>query len=292
MATGAAAWAPDRPVDRHEPLAARMRPRNLDEVAGQAAPARTRGAAAPAGAGRRAVVDVAVRTARHRQDHPRHAGRRLDRAALRPAVRGLGRRQGGPGGHRRRHRQAPVHRRTDRAVHRRGAPILPHPAGLAARRRRGPDHRADRRDHREPVLLGGLPVAVPIPGAAAATVDRRRHRRPGRPGGRRRTRSGRRVHHHRRGPRAPGRAGRRRRPARAHRARGGRGLGRRADRLPRPTRRPPSAVRSIWPPSSGRSTGRPCVTTGPATSTTTSPARSSSRSGAATSTPRCTTWPG
>ena len=36
VSTGAAAWAPDRPIDRHEPLAARMRPRNLDEVAGQA----------------------------------------------------------------------------------------------------------------------------------------------------------------------------------------------------------------------------------------------------------------
>ncbi len=33
---GAAAWAPDRPVDPHAPLAARMRPRTLDEVAGQA----------------------------------------------------------------------------------------------------------------------------------------------------------------------------------------------------------------------------------------------------------------
>jgi putative ATPase len=33
--TGAAAWAPDRPVDPHAPLAARMRPRTLDEVAGQ-----------------------------------------------------------------------------------------------------------------------------------------------------------------------------------------------------------------------------------------------------------------
>ncbi len=32
----AAAWSPDRPVDRHAPLAARMRPRSLDEVAGQA----------------------------------------------------------------------------------------------------------------------------------------------------------------------------------------------------------------------------------------------------------------
>jgi putative ATPase len=32
----AADWSPHRPVDRHEPLAARMRPRNLDEVAGQA----------------------------------------------------------------------------------------------------------------------------------------------------------------------------------------------------------------------------------------------------------------
>ncbi len=33
---GAADWSPDRPVDRHAPLAARMRPRTLDEVAGQA----------------------------------------------------------------------------------------------------------------------------------------------------------------------------------------------------------------------------------------------------------------
>ena len=33
---GAADWSPDRPVDRHAPLAARMRPRSLDEVAGQA----------------------------------------------------------------------------------------------------------------------------------------------------------------------------------------------------------------------------------------------------------------
>ncbi|MET0864111.1 MAG: AAA family ATPase, partial [Nakamurella sp.] len=34
-ASAAASWAPNRPVDPHEPLAARMRPRSLDEVAGQ-----------------------------------------------------------------------------------------------------------------------------------------------------------------------------------------------------------------------------------------------------------------
>jgi putative ATPase len=44
--------------------------------------------------------------------------------------------------------------------------------------------------------------------------------------------------------------------------------------------------------SSGPSTGRPCATTRPATSTTTSRARSSSRSAAATSTRPCTTWRG
>ncbi len=33
---GTADWSPDRPVDPHAPLAARMRPRSLDEVAGQA----------------------------------------------------------------------------------------------------------------------------------------------------------------------------------------------------------------------------------------------------------------
>ena len=34
-AAGVGAWSPDRPVDPHAPLAARMRPRTLDEVAGQ-----------------------------------------------------------------------------------------------------------------------------------------------------------------------------------------------------------------------------------------------------------------
>ena len=49
---------------------------------------------------------------------------------------------------------------------------------------------------------------------------------------------------------------------------------------------------STWPPPRPRSTGRPCATTGRATSTTTSSAPSSSRSAAPTPTPPCTTWPG
>ena len=71
------------------PLAVRMRPRNLDEVVGQA---HLLGPGAPLRRlvqGGRAVVDAAVRTARHRQDHPGHAGRRRHRPALRAAVRGV-----------------------------------------------------------------------------------------------------------------------------------------------------------------------------------------------------------
>ena len=41
-------------------------------------------------------------------------------------------------------------------------------------RGRGPDHRADRGDHREPVLLRRLAAVVPVAGAAAAAADRRR----------------------------------------------------------------------------------------------------------------------
>ena len=89
--------------------------------------------------------------------------------------------------------------------------------------------------------------------------------------------------------------GRRRRSAGADRARGGSGrrAGARGRRTPAAVDRPRSSGRSwIWRPSNARSTGPRFATTARAISTTTSSARSSSRSGAATSTPPCTTWPG
>ena len=55
---------------------------------------------------------------------------------------------------------------------------------------------------------------------------------------------------------------------------------------------PRASPASTWPPSSRPSTPRPCAMTATATSTTTSSARSSNRSGAPTSTQLCTTWPG
>ena len=71
-------------------------------------------------------------------------------------------------------RRAPGRRPADRAVHRRGAPVQQDPAGLAARRRRGPHGHAARGDHREPVLLGHLAAAVPLRAAHPAAARRRR----------------------------------------------------------------------------------------------------------------------
>ena len=85
-------------VPANSPLAARMRPRSLDEVVGQRAPAGARLAVAPAGRGRRADVADPVRPARHGQDHGRPDRLDGDEPPLRAAVgaqrRGQGRARG------------------------------------------------------------------------------------------------------------------------------------------------------------------------------------------------------
>ena len=213
---------PVEPPPATAPLAVRMRPRTLDEVVGQAhllrpgAPLRRLvegGTAAsvllygPPGTGKTTIARLL-------------AGVR--RAALRRA---LGAVLGGAGaapGDRGRPAPARPAQPPDRAVHRRGPPLLQDPAGRAAGRGGGPPRAAGRRDHREPVVLGGVAAAVALAGAAAGVAHRGRRARPAAPGRGRRARARRGVH---RGARRRGRARpprRRRRPARAHRAGGGR----------------------------------------------------------------------
>ena len=152
------------------PLAVRMRPRSLDEVVGQAhllrpgAPLRRLvegGAAAsvllygPPGTGKTTMA-------------------RLLAGAGEPALRrAVGALVGGPRaarGDRRRPAPPRPARPADRAVRRRGAPVLQDPAGRAARRRRGPPGAAGRRDDGEPVVLGRVAAALALAGAAAAVA--------------------------------------------------------------------------------------------------------------------------
>ena len=125
---------------------------------------------------------------------------------------------------------------------------------LAARGRGGLGD-ADRRDDREPLLLGQRRAAVALAGAGAALADRRARRDAAAPRDRAR-RAGRRDDR-RRGRGVPGPAQRRGRAQRARRAGAGRGDGR--------ARR----QRSPWPAPRARCSARPSATTAPATSTTT-----------------------
>ena len=148
----------------------------------------------------------------------------------------------------------------DRAVHRRGAPLLQDAAGFAARRGRGPHRHAARGDHREPVLLGDLAAAVPLRAAHPASRSTK-------------TRSA--GWSVARSPTSAGWAARSRSPPTRKTIWYGwpRGDVRKAltaleaaaavgDRAGR-------HARSTWRPPSGRSTSRRCATTGTATSTTT-----------------------
>ena len=242
--------------------------------AGPPAPARF--AAAPPGRGLGCGVGHPLRTAGNREDDAGVADLAGDRPPVRGAVGAVGGRQGGPCRHRRRPSGGRT-RRTDRAVHRRGAPVLQDPAGRAAVGRREPGGAACRRHHGEPVVLGRCAAAVAVADPAAATPVGRGHRnrRPSchrRPARTRRKGGGR-----RRGRRSSGAAVGGRRSAGVDGAGGGGRSGR--DRSP--SRR-----------SSSRWTRRRSVTTATAISTTTSSARSSSPSAAPMSTPRCTTWRG
>ena len=88
------------------PLAARLRPRTLDEVVGQEHLLGAGPAAAHADRGRPALVGRALGTAGHRQDDDRPPRRRRDREGVRAAVGGERRREGRARG--RRARPAPA----------------------------------------------------------------------------------------------------------------------------------------------------------------------------------------
>lgn len=198
-----------------------MRPADLSEVVGQQHLLAPRRAAAPPRRGLRRRVRRALRPARDRQDHPGLPHLRRHRSTLRGTVRAVGRRQG-RAGRDRPGPSPPERRRADRALHRRGAPLLQDPAGRAARRGGEPDRAARGRHHRESVVLRRCPAAVPLPGAAAATAGPRRHPGPARAGPHRRTRPRWKRADHRRRARAPGAPRRWRRTPRADRPRGGR----------------------------------------------------------------------
>ena len=85
-----------------------------------------------------------------------------DRPALRRGLGGLGRRQGGAGGHRRAPAELVARRQRDGAVRRRGAPLQQGAAGRAAAGRGEPLGDAGRRDHGEPVLQRDLAAALAL----------------------------------------------------------------------------------------------------------------------------------
>ena len=157
------------PVGASAPLAVRMRPGIARRSGRAGSPAAAGLAAAPAGRGLGCGVGHPLRAARHRQDHAGVADLAGDRPPVRGAVGAVGRGEGSPRGDRRR---APGRRarRADRAVHRRGAPVLQDPAGRAAVGRREPGGAAGGGHHGEPVVLGrrAAAVAVADPAAAAA----------------------------------------------------------------------------------------------------------------------------
>ena len=156
------------------PLAARLRPRNLDEVVGPGRPARCRPAAATADRVGPAHERRALGAARHRQDEHRPPHRRRDAQGVRAAQRGQRRGQGRARGR----RAGPATARRARPGHdpvpRRGPPVQSHPAGRAAPARGGGPHRPRRRDHREPVLLAHRAAAQPVDAVPARAGRRRR----------------------------------------------------------------------------------------------------------------------
>ena len=154
------------------PLAARMRPRTLDEFVGQESPGRPRGRPDSK------VVQPGLR-AEHgalgaawlRQDDAGTAAGGPIRRHLAPDLGGDERRRRHPGAGGRRQGAAPG-RRADGGLHRRAASVQQEPAGRAAAARRGRHHRPDRGDHREPVLRDQLapPVtAARLPARAAGS---------------------------------------------------------------------------------------------------------------------------
>ena len=187
-----------------------------------AAPDRRGHAVPQADRQRRAHVAAAVGPARHRQDHAGLRRQPGDQAPFRGTVGGQRRGQGRAGGGRRRPPHAGPERHADRAVHRRSAPVLQDPAGRAAPGGGEPLGVVHRRDHGEPVLLGGLTAAVPVAAAHPAAAVRRRRARGHPAGPDTPARARRRGHAGRGRGRASRPAGRRRRAAGADLPGGGR----------------------------------------------------------------------
>ena len=197
------------------PLAARMRPRTLDELVGQEHVLGEGSALRRAIEAGPAAVDDPLRAAGLGQDDAGADRRGRDRRRLRGAVGRLGRVAEVRGviaaGARPARRQRPA----DDLLPRRDPPLQQGPAGRAAAGGRGGAADADRGDDREPVLRGQLGAALALPGLRAGGARPRRSSPRSSVAARRRSApdvAGR----DRRADRAPGR---RRRAHRARRAR-------------------------------------------------------------------------
>ena len=152
-----------------EPLAARMRPRSLDEFVGQeqiVGPGRALRRAiesdrlpsmilwGPPGTGKTTLARVIAHST----------------GANFQATLGGERGRRGSAARRRRRGETQARRQTHRAVHRRDPPLQQSAAGRGAAVRRGRDGHADRRHHREPVVRGELGAAVALARVRAAVA--------------------------------------------------------------------------------------------------------------------------
>ena len=171
-------------VELTAPLAARMRPRTLDEFVGQE---HLLGPGEGAPAGHRVRPDHLLHplgTAGHWEDHARTDHRSTDQRPFRRPERGfVGRRR--PPKDDRGGSEAPSPRPADHPPDRRDPPLQQVPAGCRPARRRAGRGHAHRRDHREPELRGQLraPLALPRLYSPGARRARDRDARP--PSGRR-----------------------------------------------------------------------------------------------------------
>ena len=293
--TGARPEALFQPPPERQPLAARMRPRNLDEFVGQEHLVGERG---PLRRGDRPRPPLARSCSGDRRGPARPASPASSRPRSVPTSRRCRR------SCRASSRSAPtiaeaqerldLHGTRTHPLPRRDPSLQQGPAGRAPAPRRGRHGHADRRDDREPLLRGQLGAPVADARLAARGADRRGGRRPssggrstdeerglagalGPDGG---------VALDRRRVRAPRLAGRRRRAGGAQRPRGRDGARRVARTSGTPRAASVRASRTSRPPRSSASS----PTTAPATATTTRSPRSSRACAATTPTPPSTGW--